>query len=324
MFSKTFTKAAILALAVFGSVMHAQAQTYPDKPIKLVVPFPPGGATDIMARLLADGLRERLGQPVIIDNRPGAGTMIASDIVAKAAPDGYTLLLAASPLVIAPSLYAKVNYDPIKDFVPITQVASIVHVLVVNPKLPATNVRELIAYLKANPGKASYGSVGAGTLTHIKAEAFQSMAGVKMAHIPYKGSAPAETDLIGGEIQLMFDSYPSASPFIRNGNVRALAIATPKRSPVAPGLPTIAESGLPGFELAPWLGVVAPAGTPAEVVARVHRETVELLKKPELQKKFLELGLEPVGSSPKEFGKLLRDDMASYSKTVKEAGIKVD
>jgi tripartite-type tricarboxylate transporter receptor subunit TctC len=302
----------------------ALAQAYPDRPIRMVVPFPPGGATDIMARLLADGLRQEFDQQVIVDNRPGAGTMIASDLVAKSAPDGYTLLLAATPFVIAPSLYAKVNYDPIKDFVPITQVASIVHVLVVNPQLPVHSVAELIAWLKANPGKASYGSVGTGTLTHIKAESFKQMAGVNMVHVPYKGSAPAETDLVGGQIQLMFDAYPSASPFIRNGNIRALAITTPKRSVVASELPTVAESGLPGFDLAPWLGLVAPAGTPESIVEKIQHAATAALQRPDLRQKFIDLGLETIGSTPQQFGAIMRADMASYAKTVKDAQIKVD
>lgn len=315
------TAALTFALLPFAST---QAQVYPEKSIRLVVPFPPGGATDITARLLADGLRNELRQPVVVDNRPGAGTTIASDIVARAPADGYTLLLAATPLVIAPSLYAKLNHDPLRDFVPITQVASIVHVLVVNPKVPARNVTELIAWMKAHPGQASYGSVGPGTLTHINAEAFKHMAGVEMEHIPYKGSAPAAADLIGGQIQLMFDSYPSALPFIRSGSVRAIAIATRKRSVIAPDLPTVAESGLTGFELAPWLGLVAPVGTSAEVVERVQKAVSVVLKRPALVQKFNELGLETVGNSSAEFSQRMHDELTSYAKTVKEAGIKVN
>jgi tripartite-type tricarboxylate transporter receptor subunit TctC len=320
-----FTKAiACVALAWTTLCGVSFAQTYPSKPVTIVVPFSPGGATDIMSRTLADRLRHRLGQPVLVENKPGAGTMIASEFVAKAPADGHTLLLAASSLGIAPGLYSKVNYDPIKDFAPISQVASVVHVLVVHPSVPAKNVGELITWLKANPTKANYGSVGAGTSTHLESELFNSVAGVKMTHIPYKGSAPALTDLVGGQLQVMFDAYASSGPFIKNGNVRMLAVTTAQRSKSLPDVPTVAESGLPGYEAMPWLGLVAPAATPPAVVSRLHRELVEVLKEPEVQEKFRSLGLDIIGSTPKEFGAFLSKDIVKWAKVVKDSGAKAD
>ncbi|WP_201524773.1 tripartite tricarboxylate transporter substrate-binding protein, partial [Bordetella pseudohinzii] len=217
------------ALALAANLAQA-ADNYPSKPVRIVVPFAPGGATDIMSRLVAERLTAKIGQPVIVENKPGGGTMIASDYVARAEHDGYTLLMAASSLGIAPSIYAKVNYDPIKDFAPISQVASVVHVLEVHPSVPAKTVGELIAYLKANPGKVSYGSVGTGSSTHMEAELFNSMAGVQMAHIPYKGSAPALNDLVAGRIQGMFDAWASSGPFVKDGRLRALAVTTAQPS----------------------------------------------------------------------------------------------
>lgn len=321
MFTKVMASVALACATLCGA---AFAQTYPSKPVTIVVPFSPGGATDIMSRTLAERLRHRLGQPVLVENKPGAGTMIASEFVAKAPADGHTLLLAASSLGIAPSLYSKVNYDPIKDFAPISQVASVVHVLVVHPSVPAKNVGELIAWLKANPTKGNYGSVGAGTSTHLEAELFNSVAGVKMAHIPYKGSAPALTDLVGGQLQVMFDAYASSGPFIKNGNVRLLAVTTAQRSKSLPDVPTVAESGLPGYEAMPWLGLVAPTATPPAVVSRLHHELAEVLKEPEVQEKFRSLGLDIIGSKPEEFSAFLRKDIVKWAKVVKDSGAKAD
>lgn len=313
-----------VALAVTTLCGSAWAQTFPTKPVTIVVPFSPGGATDIMSRLLAERLNKRLGQPVLVENRPGAGTMIASEYVAKSPADGYTLLLAASSLGIAPSLYKKVNYDPIKDFAPVSQVASVVHVLVVHPSIPAKNVDELVTWLKANPTKANYGSVGAGTSTHLEAELFNSVAGVKMEHIPYKGSAPALTDMIGGRLQVMFDAYASSGPFIKDGKVRLLAVTTAQRSKSLPDTPTVAESGLPGYEAMPWLGLMAPAGTPAPVVNKLYAELHEVLKEPAVQEKFRSLGLDIIGSKPEEFKTFLSGDIVKWAKVVKDSGAKAD
>lgn len=321
MFKKAIACVAMAAAALCGT---ANAETFPTKPITIVVPFSPGGATDIMSRLLAERLNNRLGQTVIVENRPGAGTMIASEYVARAPADGYTLLMAASSLGIAPSLYKKVNYDPIKDFAPVSQVASVVHVLVVKPSLPVKNVAELITWLKANPSKANYGSVGAGTSTHLEAELFNSVAGVKMEHIPYKGSAPALTAMVGGQLDVMFDAYASSGPFIKDGKLRLLAVTTAERSKSLPDTPTVAESGLPGYEAMPWLGLMAPVGTPPAVVNRLNTEVAEVLKEPEVQAKFRSLGLDIIGSTPAEFSAFLKKDIVKWAKVVHDSGAKAD
>ena len=250
--------------------------------------------------------------------------MIASEHVSKATPDGHTLLLAASSLGIAPSLYSKVNYDPVKDFTPISLVASVVHVLSVHPSVPAKNVSELIAWVKANPTKANYGSVGAGTSTHLESELFATMAGVKMQHIPYKGSAPALMDLVGGNLPIMFDAYASSGPFIRENKIRLLAVTTAQRSKLLPDVPTVAESGLPGYEAMPWLGLVAPAGTPNAVVNKVHAELMEVLKDAAVQEKFRSLGLDIIGNKPAEFSDFIKKDIVKWAKVVKDSGAKAD
>ena len=320
MFKKLISAVAVVVVACGV----AQAQTYPSRPVTIVVPFSPGGATDIMARSLAERMATRLGQPVIVENKPGAGTVIASDYVARATPDGHTLLLAASSLGIAPALYRKVGYDPIKDFTPVTQVASVVHVLEVHPSVPAYNVAELVAWLKANPSKGSYGSVGAGTSTHLESELFKTMAGAPMEHVPYKGSAPALMDLVGGNINVMFDAYASSKPFIIDRKVRLLAVTTARRSKLLPDTPTVAESGLPGYEAMPWLGLVAPAGTPAPVVGKLYTTLQDILKEQAIQEKFASLGLEIIGNKPEEFAAFLKNDITKWNKVVKESGAKVD
>jgi len=312
----------MLAAAVAAPAMAAD--TYPAKPVRIIVPFPPGGAADIMTRSLGERLRKQLGQPIVIENKPGAGTVIASDYVAKQAPDGYTLLMAASSLGIAPSIYKNVNYDPVRDFAPITLVASVVHVLEVNAALPVHNVKDLIAYMK-NGGKAlSYSSAGTGTSTHLEAELFKSMAGVDMTHIPYKGSAPALTDLVGGNVQVMVDAYASSSPFIKAGSVRALAVTTAKRSATLPNLPTVAESGLPGYEAMPWLGLLAPAGTPPEAVQRVYVAVQESLKDPALIQQFRDLGLDIIGNTPTQFAAFVKQDAVKWAKVAKASGAQAD
>ncbi len=320
---KIVTSVAFAAATMCGAAVHAQG-SYPAKPVTIIVPFSPGGAADIMSRTLSDRLRLRLGQPVIVENKPGAGTMIASEHVVKSAPDGYTVLLAASSLSIAPALYSKVNYDPVKDFAPISLVASVVHVLSVHPSVPATNVAELVSWVKANPAKANYGSVGAGTSTHLESELFNSMAGVKMEHVPYKGSAPALLDLVSGNINVMFDAYASSKPFINDNKIRLLAVTTAQRSTLLPNVPTVAESGLPGYEAMPWLGFVAPAGTPSAVVNKFHAELMEVLKEPAVQEKFQSLGLEIIGNKPAEFADFIKKDMVKWAKVVKDSGAKAD
>ncbi|GAD21163.1 tripartite tricarboxylate transporter substrate binding protein [Acidovorax sp. MR-S7] len=322
-----FTKfaSALVAAAVLGVAAPAIAQDgYPNKPIRMVLPFPPGGVTDLLARALADKLAPRLGQPVIVDNKPGAGTVLASDIVARAPADGYTLLLAASSLGTAPLIYSKVNYDAIKSFTPVTQVASVVHVLVVNPALPVKSVKDLVEYARANPGKLNYSSTGTGTSTHLEGELFKSMANAYMVHIPYKGSGPALTDLVAGEVNVMFDALGSSSPFIKADKLRVLAVTTAKRSESIPELPTVAESGVPGYEAMPWLGLVAPAGTPAPVVERLHKEIAAILKEPDIRERFKGWGLDIIGNTSAEFTTFLRRDVDQWARVIKKANIKAD
>ncbi|MCG5258988.1 tripartite tricarboxylate transporter substrate binding protein [Cupriavidus gilardii] len=313
-----------LPLAVLPGAHAADAGAYPTKPVRIIVPFTPGGAADIMTRALGERLRQHLGQPVVIENKPGAGTVIASDYVARQAPDGYTLLMAASSLGIAPAVFKTVGYDPVKDFTPITLVASVVHVLEVNAKLPVTNVKELIDYLKTSGKSVSYSSAGSGTSTHLEAELFKTMAGVEMSHIPYKGSAPALNDLVAGNVQVMFDAYASSAPHIKSGSVRALAVTTAKRSATLPDLPTVAESGLPGYEAMPWLGLLAPAGAPPDVVKRVHAATQQALKDPALREQFRALGLDIIGNTPEQFAAFIKQDAQKWAKVAKASGAQAD
>ena len=315
---------AAVAAAAFAAPQIGLAQDYPNKPVRLVLPFPPGGVTDILARTLAEKLAPRLGQPFVVDNKPGAGTVLASDLVARAPADGYTLMLAASSLGTAPLLYDKVGYDPVKSFAPVTQVASVVHVLVVNPRLPVKNVAELIDHMKKNPGKLSYGSTGTGTSTHLEAELLKSMAKVYMVHIPYRGSGPALTDLVAGQLDLMIDALGSSGPFIKSGRLRPLAVTTARRSQSIPELPTMAESGLPGYEAMPWLGLVAPAGTPQPVIDRLYREVAEVLKEPELRERFKVLGLDIIGNTPAEFASFIRRDIDQWARVIGSAEIKAE
>ena len=311
-----------LAMAAAGNAAWAQ-DNYPSQPVRIVVPFSPGGATDIMTRLVADHLGAELGQPVIVENKPGGGTLIASDYVARAKPDGYTLLMAASSLGIAPSIYAKVNYDPVKDFAPVSQVASVVHVLEVHPSVSAKTVSELIAYLKANPGKLSYGSVGTGSSTHLEAELFKHMAGVEMEHIPYKGSSPALTDLVAGRLQVMFDAWASSGPFVKEGKLRALAVTTAQPSASVPELPTVAASGLPGYSAMPWLGLVAPAGTPAPAIDKLYQAVSRVLRRDDVKRKFADLGLDIIGSDPKAFAAFVQQDIATWGKVARDSSIRL-
>lgn len=314
--------AALMALPLASQAQaQGQAMDYPSKPIRLVLPFPPGGVTDLLARTLAERLQARLGQTVVVENKAGAGTVLASDFVARAPADGYTLLMAASSLGAAPAVMKKVNYDPVKSFEPVTLVAQVTHWLVVNPKLPVKNVAELIAYAKARPGKLSYGSTGHGTSTHLEAELFEDLAGIYMVHIPYRGSGPALTDLVAGQTDLMFDALGSSSGMVKDGRLRALAVTTAKRSPAVPEVPTIAETGLPGFDVMPWLGIVAPKGTPSAIVNKLHAEIVQAMNVPEVQEQFRQRGLPLVLNKPAEFGPFIEQETARWLKVVKSAGI---
>jgi len=311
-------------VALQGMIPAWAADAWPSKAVRVIVPFSPGGATDIMTRLLAERLQSKLGQTVIVENRPGGGTTIASDYVARAEPDGHTILMAASSLGIAPSTYSKINYDPIKDFTPITQIASVVHILAVHPAVPANTVAELITYLKANPGKVNYGSVGVGSSSHMEGELFNSVAGVQMHHVPYKGSAPGLTDLVAGRLQVMFDAWASSGPFVRDGRLRALAVTTARASASVPELPTMADSGLPGYSAMPWLGLLAPAGTPVAAVDTLYRAVADTLQEPAVRQKFLDLGLDIIGSDPKAFATFIEQDIATWAKVARDANIKVE
>ena len=315
---------ALAALALAASTLALGAD-YPARPIHFVVPYPAGGPLDTVARLLGQKVSESVKQPVIVENKPGAGGNIGADYVAKSAPDGYTILMGAvATHAINPTLYAHIPYDPVRDFAPVTQVASTPNVLVVNPSLPVTSVRELIAYAKAHPGQLNFGSGSTGSAGHLAGELFDAMAGVKMVHVPYKGAAPAMQDLIAGRVQLMFDNFASASAQIKAGRVRALAVTTAKRSELAEELPTIAESGLPGFDVNTWFGVFAPGATPRAVVERLHDEFVRALNDSGVRAAMVKLGAEPVGNTPAEFAAYIESEAAKYAKLVKASGARVD
>jgi tripartite-type tricarboxylate transporter receptor subunit TctC len=314
---------AILAACGLGlAAPVALAQEYPQKPIKMITPYPPGGPTDVLARAISQKLSERLGQPIVIDNRPGASGMIGADMVAKAAPDGYTLLANASIHVINPSLYQNPPYDALKDFAPVSQIAEVPLVLVVNPGLGVKTVKELIAKAKATP--LNFASSGNGSAPHLAGEAFNIATGVAMQHIPYKGSGPAITDLIGGQVSLMFDSLPSSMPHIKSGRIVAIAVTTKKRSSALPNVPTVAESGVPGFDVSTWYGIWAPAATPPAIVRRVSSDVAAVVRMPEVRARLAELGAEPVGNTPEEFAAYNRSELGKWAKIVKDSGAKVD
>lgn len=299
----------------------AHSQTYPAKPIRWIVPFPPGGSTDILARVVGQKLTEAWGQLVVIDNRGGAGGTVGAAEAAKAAPDGHTLLMGAIHHTIASSVYPKLSYDFVKDFAPITVVANVPNVLVVNPSVPANNARELITYAKANPGKLTYGSAGVGTAHHLIGEQFNLLAGVNILHVPYKGSAPAIAELIGGQIQIMYDTVASALPHIKAGKLRALAVATAKRSSALPEVPTLSEAALPGFEVTTWFGALAPAKTPREIVGKLNKEMVAILKMPDVGKRLADVGAEPVGNTPEQMAAQIGRETEAFGKIVRQAKI---
>jgi len=317
----------LLGVSAFAlaAIAGAQAPAYPTKPIRLVVPFPAGGATDILAREVAKHLTDAWGQSVVVDNRPGAGGNIGSELVAKAAPDGYTLEMGTvGTHAINASLYSKMPYDHVKDFVPVILVAGVPNVLEVNPALPVNSVQELIAYAKANPGKLNFASSGSGTSIHLSGELFKVMAGVQMTHVPYKGSAPALQDLIGGQVQLMFDNLPPSLPQIKAGKLRALAVTSAARAPALPDTPTVAEAGLPGFEASSWFGVLAPAGTPPEIVNKLNAEIAKWLASPGAKEKLANVGANIAGGTPEDFARHIQAETAKWAKVVKESGAKVD
>ncbi|HZA49135.1 MAG TPA: tripartite tricarboxylate transporter substrate binding protein [Myxococcaceae bacterium] len=317
--------AAVAAMLLLASAAALAAEPYPSKPIKVIVPFPAGGTTDLVARVIGQELTKAWGQQVVVENRPGAGGNIGSEAAAKSPPDGYTLLMGTvGTHGINPSLYKKLPYDAVKDFAPITLATSGPNILVVHPSLPAKSVKELIAYAKANPAKLNFASSGNGTSIHLCGELFKTKTGLQMTHVPYKGSAPAVTDLIGGQVQLMFDNMPSAWPHVKTGKLRALAVTTAKRSQTAPDLPTIAESGVPGFDATSWFGLLAPAGTPKEIVTKLNKETVRILKTPEVKERLLAQGAEPVGNSPEQFAAHIKAEIEKWRKVVEASGAQID
>jgi tripartite-type tricarboxylate transporter receptor subunit TctC len=317
----------IAALPCFAllAVPNAQAQGYPNKTIRLIVPYAPGGATDIIGRAAAAEISKTIGQQVVIENRPGAGGNLGAEMVARAAPDGYTMVVSPSSLHgITPFLYSKLSYDPNKDLAPVIVLGSFANVLVVNPAVKANSVNELISLIKSQPGKVSYASSGSGSTIHLSGEMFKNMLKLDIEHIPYKGSAPALTDLIGGQVQLMFDNIPSAIPHIRSGKLRALATTGSKRSALLPDLPTMIEAGLPGYESTAWFGLAFPAGTPKEIIAKMNAEGLKATKSPEFIKRMNDLGYDIVGGSPELMSSMIQDELKRWGPVVKASGAKVD
>ena len=310
---------AAFLLGVLAPIGHAQ--TYPNKPITIVVPATPGGAIDLAARLIGAKLTAAWGQPVAIDNKGGAAGMLGSDMVAKAAPDGHTLALVASSHAINPSMYKKLPFDTLRSFEPVVLTHVVPLLLAVSPGVPAKNVAELVSWLKANPGKASYASSGSGGAPHMSAELFKTMAGVDVTHVPYKGSTAAHPDLIAGRVELMFDTVAAIAPQVKGGTVRALAVTTARRSAVFPDLPTMQEAGIRGYETSTWGGLLAPAGTPKEVIAKLNAEVNKALAAPDVREKLAAAGIQPAGGSPQQFADFIQSEMTRWGKVAKDAGV---
>ncbi|MDP3613001.1 MAG: tripartite tricarboxylate transporter substrate binding protein [Rubrivivax sp.] len=327
MFTSSMSRRLALGLGGAGLALAsglAAAQTsYPNKPVRLIVPFAAGGTTSILARMLAERMGQHMGQPIIVDNRPGAGGNVGMDIVAKAEPDGYTILMGPIGLAINPALYAKMPFDPIKDLAPIGLYAGVPNLLVVHPAVPANNVKELVAYAKAHPGKLNYASNGNGTSSHLAAEMLKSAAGVDIVHVPYKGGGPAMQDLIGGQVSMLFDQMPAVLPQVQGGRVRALGVSSVKRSAAAQDIPAVSES-LPGFDMTVWFGFLAPKGTPADIVARLNAEMNRALKDTGFQSQLAGMGVTPMPGSSAEFGSFIRREMTHWAKVVKDSGAKID
>ena len=320
----SIASAVVLGAGLLGGT-SALAQAYPTKPVTIIVPFAAGGTTDILARIIGQALTAELGQSVVVDNRAGAGGNIGGQAAAKAAPDGHTLFMGTvGTHAINASLYKKMPFDPVKDFAPLTRVANVPNLLVANPAQPYKSVKDLIAYAKANPGKVTFGSSGNGSSIHLSGELFKSLAKVDMQHVPYKGSAPAVTDLLGNQIGIMFDNMPSAIQHVRSGKLVPLAVTTAKRSPELPNVPTIAEAGVPGYEATSWFGMFAPAGTPAPVLAKLNAAIVKVLAQPDVKKKINEQGAEVYSETPEQFAAFIQAESVKWGKVVKESGASLD
>jgi tripartite-type tricarboxylate transporter receptor subunit TctC len=313
--------AALLLLGVSGSLW---AQSWPTKPIRMIIAFPPGGPTDLVSRVLAQRLSEQLGQQVIVDNKPGAGGNIAAELSAKAAPDGYTVFYNTSAIVIGPALYGKVNYDPLKDFAPVALTASVPLVLVVNPQLPARSVKEFLDLAKSRAGALNYSSSGTGTITHLASAMMSTQMGLQTQHIPYKGSAPGLVDLVAGQTQFMIDTMNTVLPYARDNRLRGLAVTGSKRSALMPELPTLAESGMPGFEAAAWQGIVVPTGTPADIIQKLNAEVNKALAHPDVRSRLAAQGADILGGSPAEYAAYLRTEIPRWAKAVKDSGAKAE
>ncbi len=315
---------ALFAATLCAFVPGASAQSYPERPLRWVIPFTPGGGADNLARIVAQPTGDALGQQIVIDNRAGAGGNIAAEVVAKATPDGYTLLQGNVAHAIAKSLYHHLAYDIVADFVPVTQLASIAFVLTVHPSLNAGSTKELIALVQSKPGGFNFASSGNGSPSHLAMEMFRSATHLQMRHIPYKGAAPAATDLMAGQVQMMFFTVSAALPYVKSGRLKALAIASAKRTPLAPEIPTVSESGVPGFEATTWFGVMAPRGTPRPIVAKLHDAFAGALKMPDVQDRLAKQGFDIVGSSPEEFARYIRAEIPKWAAVVKAAKVAVD
>ena len=316
-FSRTLAAAALAA----ACAAPAFAQTYPTKPVRIIVPFPPGQASDVIARLVGQKMSENLGQQVVVDNRVGAGGNIGSDMGAKAPPDGYTLTMATAALPISASVYAKLPFDPVKDFATVTLMTVTPLVLIVHPALPVRNVKELVALARSRPGQLNFASSGMGTSHHLSGEMLRTVTGVNIVHVPYKGSQAAHIDLMSGQVAMMFDNILPVRPMVQAGKLKALAVTTPQRSPALPDVPTIAEAGLPNFEAVAWFGMLAPAGTPRDIVTKLNGEIVRVLKLPDVNERLSGMGAIVVGSTPDEFATWMRNEVAKWAKVVKAAGV---
>ena len=323
-FLKMKVQLSILALALAPALAtsHAQAQAFPSKPMRIVVPFAPGGATDVLARMFGGEMQKNWGQTVVIENKPGAGGNIGAEAGAKSAPDGYTLTLVAHGFMsVNPHVYKSLGYDSVRDFAPVTQLVDAPLLLVVNPNVPIRSVREFVDYAKANPGKLVIGNGGSGTAQHLAGELLTSMAGIQALHVPYKGSAPATTDLLGGQTQAQLDNMVTFVSHVKSGKLRPLGVSSAKRVALFPEVPTIAEAGVPGYESGTWYGMAAPAGTPAEIVGRINAELVRIMKLPEVAQKLGDMGLVPIGNTPEQFGTFIRAQRELAGRLVKQAGL---
>ena len=315
-----------IAFAVIAllAVTLADAQEWPTRPIRFILPFPPGGGTDILGRMIAERLSAGLGQPVVTENRGGAGGNVGAEAAARAAPDGYTFVLVAPSLAISPALYSKINYDPVKDFAPVSLVATVPNVMVTQTSVPAQNLQEFIAFAKGKPGALNFGSGGAGTSNHLAGELFNIVTGAQLVHVPYKGVNLAMQDVLAGNVHLVFIGIPAAAPHIKAGKLRALAIVAPQRSAALPDVPTVAEAGLQNFEVTTWYGVLAPAGTPRNVIQRVNAELVKAMHSAELKDRLAATGTEPRTSTPEEFADYIKSEIAKWGAVIRKAGVKAD